>query len=213
VANQLLEPGRPVVYNLGLGHVFDMRRATAVTGGPENALFARASAALGRFYGLPSSSWVSTESVFEDEQAALETMFGLATHVQEGVSLVWGLGQLESEMTLSLAQLVIDDEMVAYVRRHCRGFDVDDESLALDVVREVGIAGSYLDADHTLEHHRRELFSPRLLNRRARGAGGVPLPEAAATRARELLAGADEPALAADERDALLAVERAFAAG
>jgi len=42
--------------------------------------FARASAALGRFYGLPSSSWVSTESVFEDEQAALETMFG---HVAE----------------------------------------------------------------------------------------------------------------------------------
>jgi trimethylamine:corrinoid methyltransferase-like protein len=87
VVNQLLEPGRPVVYNLGLGHVLDMHRATAVTGGPENALFAQASAALGRFYGLPSSSWVSTESVFEDEQAALETMFGLVTHVQEGVSL------------------------------------------------------------------------------------------------------------------------------
>jgi trimethylamine--corrinoid protein Co-methyltransferase len=170
VVNQLLEPGRPVVYNLGLGHVFDMRRATAVTGGPENALFARASAALGRFYGLPSSSWVSTESVFEDEQAALETMFGLITHVQEGVSLVWGLGQLESEMTLSLAQLVIDDEMVAYVRRHRRGFAVDDTSLALDVVREVGIAGSFLETDHTFAHHRREIFSPRLLNRRPRNA-------------------------------------------
>jgi trimethylamine--corrinoid protein Co-methyltransferase len=116
-------------------------------------------------------------------------------------------------MTLSLAQLVIDDEMVAYVRRHRRGFAVNDESLALDVVREVGIAGSYLGADHTLEHHRRELFSPRLLNRRARGAGAVPLPEAAAERARELLAGADEPALGEDQREALRAVESAFASG
>ena len=213
VVNQMLEPGRPVVYNLGLGHVFDMRRATAVTGGPENALFARASAALGRFYGLPSSSWVSTESVFEDEQAALETMFGLVTHAQEGVSLVWGLGQLESEMTLSLAQLVIDDEMVAYVRRFRRGFVVDDAALALDVVREVGIAGSYLDVEHTLEHHRRELFSPRVLNRRARSACPRPLPEVAAARARELLAGEAAPALADDEREALLAVERSFASG
>jgi trimethylamine--corrinoid protein Co-methyltransferase len=212
VVNQLLEPGRPVVYNLGLGHVLDMRRATAVTGGPENALFARASAALGRFYGLPSSSWVSTESLFEDEQAALETMFGLVTHLQEGVSLVWGLGQLESEMTLSLAQLVIDDEMVAYVRRHRRGFAVDDASLALDVVRAVGIAGSFLETEHTRRHHRRELFSPRLLNRRTRSACPGPLHEVAAARARELLAISGEPTLAQGERDALRAVERSFAA-
>jgi trimethylamine---corrinoid protein Co-methyltransferase len=212
VVNQLLEPGRPVVYNLGLGHVLDMRHATAVTGGPENALFARASAALGRFYGLPSSSWVSTESAFEDEQAALETMFGLATHVEEGVSLVWGLGQLESEMTLSLAQLVIDDEIVAYVRRHRRGFAVDEASLALDVVREVGIAGSYLETDHTFAHHRRELFSPRLLNRRPRRACTGPLHEVAAARARELLAREPGPTMSEDERTALLAVERAFAA-
>lgn len=213
VVNQLLEPGRPVVYNLGLGHVLDMRRATAVTGGPENALFARASAALGRFYGLPSASWVSTESVFEDEQAALETMFGIATHVREGVSLVWGLGQLESEMTLSLAQLVIDDEMVAYVRRHRRGFAVDEASLAVDVVREVGVAGSYLETDHTFEHHRRELWSPGLLNRRPRGACPGPLHEAAATRARELLAGEAAPAIAPHQSAALREVERAFAGG
>jgi trimethylamine--corrinoid protein Co-methyltransferase len=211
VVNQLLEPGRPVVYNLGLGHVFDMRRATAVTGGPENALFARASAALGRFYGLPSSSWVSTESLFEDEQAALETMFGIATHVQEGVSLVWGLGQLESEMTLSFAQLVIDDEMVAYVRRHHRGFAVDEAALALDLVREVGIAGSFLETDHTFSHHRRELFSPRLLNRRPRNACPGPLHAVAAARVRELLAARPQPTMAEDELSTLLAVEREFA--
>jgi trimethylamine--corrinoid protein Co-methyltransferase len=150
--------------------------------------------------------------VFEDEQAALETMFGLATHVQEEVSLVWGLGQLESEMTLSLAQLVIDDEMVAYVRRHRRGFAVDDASLALDVVREVGIAGSFLETDHTFECHRGELWTPRLLNRRPRSACPGPLHEVAAARARELLAGEPEPTMGDAEREALRAVESAFAA-
>ncbi len=77
IVNQVLEPGRPLIYNLGLAHILDMKYATAVTGGPENALLAQASAELGRFYHLPSSSWVSTESLFEDKQAALEKMFGI----------------------------------------------------------------------------------------------------------------------------------------
>ena len=59
VVNQLLEPGRPSIYNLGLAHVFDMRTAIAVTGAPENALFACLSGLMGRFYQLPSASWLS----------------------------------------------------------------------------------------------------------------------------------------------------------
>jgi trimethylamine:corrinoid methyltransferase-like protein len=106
---------------------------------------------------------------------------------------------------------VIDDEMVAYVRRHRRGFAVDDRSLALDVVREVGIAGSFLETGHTFAHHRGELFSPRLLNRRPRRAGAAPLHEVAAARARELLAASRPPTMAEGELSALLAVEREFA--
>ncbi|HUL77963.1 MAG TPA: trimethylamine methyltransferase family protein, partial [Vicinamibacteria bacterium] len=111
----------------------------------------------------------------------------------------------------SLAQLVIDDEMVAYARRHRRGFAVDEESLAFDLVREVGIAGSYLETDHTFAHHRRELFAPRLLNRRPRRACPGPLHEVAAARAHELLAREERPTMSEDERTALLAVEREFA--
>jgi trimethylamine--corrinoid protein Co-methyltransferase len=213
VVNQVLEPGRPLVYNLGLAHVLDMRRSTAVTGGPENAFFARASAALGRFYRLPSASWVSTESLLEDEQAALEKMFGLQTHTQAGVSLVWGLGQLESEMTLSLAQLVIDDEMVAFVRRHRRGFAVGEEELALDLVREVGIAGSFLETAHTLRHHRDVLLAPRLLNRHARGPSPEPLPEVARRRALALLERDAGPAIGEAEAAELRRIEGHFKRG
>jgi trimethylamine---corrinoid protein Co-methyltransferase len=210
VVNQVLEPGRPVVYNLGLGHVFDMRRATAVTGGPENAFFAEASAALGRLLGLPSSSWISTESVFEDQQAGLEKMFALTTHLQAGVELVWGLGQLESEMTLSLAQLVIDDEMVGFVRRHQRGFGLADEDLALDVVREVGIGGSFLGTDHTLTRCRSEVFHPRVLNRVAREACPAPLPERAAAVAAKILARESEPTMGEPEAAELRRIEERF---
>ncbi len=170
VINQLLEPGRPCIYNLGLAHVFDMRTAIAVTGGPENALLAHLSAAMGRFYRLPSASWASTESMCPDEQAAMEKMFAIHTHLASGVSSIWGIGQLESEMTICPAQAVIDNEMIGYARRYRRGVEFNDETLALDVTREVGPTGSFLDHSHTLEHFRQELFVPQLLFRKRRSA-------------------------------------------
>jgi trimethylamine---corrinoid protein Co-methyltransferase len=192
VVNQLLEPGRPCIYNLGLAHVMDMRTALAVTGGPENALLADISAVMGRFYRLPSASWVSTESMCVDAQAAMEKMFGFHTHMASGVSSIWGVGQLESEMTLSPAQAVIDEEMIAFARRYRRGVSADEDSLAVEVTRAVGISGNFLDQPHTLRNFRRELYFPDLLLRDRRAAwvqqGSRPLEQVAQERADQLLA-------------------------
>jgi trimethylamine--corrinoid protein Co-methyltransferase len=210
VVNQLLEPGRPVVYNLGLAHVFDMKTATAVTGGPENALLARASAQLGRFYGIPSASWVSTEALLEDEQAGLEKMFGFHTHIASGVNLVWGMGQLESEKTMSLAQLVIDDEMVRYVRRYLRGFRADEDGIRLDVIRDVGIAGSFLDTDHTLTEFREHLYEPVILNRRVREESAGALHDVARARAREIIASDTDEKIEPDRLAELVRIEEFY---
>ena len=212
IVNQALEPGRPMIYNLGLAHVFDMRNATAVTGGPENALFAQASAAMGRFYRLPSSSWVSTEAVYEDEQAALEKMCGFQTHMAAPVGVIWGLGQLESEMTMSLGQLVIDDEMIRYLRHLQRGFVVTEETLQLKLIREVGIAGSYLETEHTLAHHREHLFEPKILNRRPRESCPGTLAEVAHARAAEIVAADSEAKITPDQATELRGIETAFQA-
>lgn len=210
VINQLLEPGRPVIYNLGLAHVFDMKHATAVTGGPENALLARASAELGRFYRIPSGSWVSTESVYEDEQAALEKMFGIHTHIANRVSLIWGLGQLESEKTISLAQLVMDNEMVNYARQYERGFTVAGEDIPFDLIREVGPAGSFLDTKHTLSRFRTAFFQPEILNRKSRELSGGPLSQRAHQRALELLAADREDKIGPAEQAELRHIETKF---
>jgi trimethylamine--corrinoid protein Co-methyltransferase len=191
VAVQLMEPGRPCIHNLGLAHTFDMRTMIAVTGGPENALLADAAAALGRFYGLPSASWVSTESMCCDAQAAMEKMFGFYTHMAAGVTNLWGVGQLESEMTFSPAQAMIDNEMVSYARRYLRGIEVTDDTLAVDLARTVGIGGSYLDRMHTAEHFKTELFMPDLLLRSSREGweadGSKPLDRVAEERAARLM--------------------------
>ncbi len=203
VVNQILEPGRPCLYNLGLAHVMDMRSAIAVTGGPENHLLADVSAAMGRFYSLPSCSWVSTEAMCPDSQAALEKMFGWHSHMLSGVSLIWGLGQLESEMTISPAQAVIDNEMISYVRRYLRGVPVDEQTLALDVSREVGIAGSFLEHEHTLRHFRSELYMPSLLLRdrwaKWQSEGGKTLAERAEEVASDLMAGPAESGLTREQ--------------
>ena len=191
VVNQVLEPGRPLIYNLGLAHVFDMRTAIAVTGAPENHLLAAVSALMGRFYNLPSCSWVSTESMCHDEQAAMEKMLGFQTHVESGVSAVWGVGQLESEISISPAQAVVDNEMIAFVKRYLRGFDVTPETLALDLTRQVGITGSFLAEMHTAKHFRGELHMPKLLCRDRRPnwkeKGSMRLDERAEEVASQLM--------------------------
>jgi len=216
VINQLLEPGRPCIYNLGLAHVMDMKTAIAVTGGPENALFAQLSAAMGRFYGVPSASWVSTESMTCDAQSALEKMFGFATHLEQGVSAIWATGQLESELTVSPAMAVIDDEMVRYVRRYLAGVEVGDDALALDVTREVGIGGTFLDHEHTLAHYRSELFEPKVLCRERReqweAQGARDLTSRAEEVARELIARDVETGMTEEQSRELSAIASRFLA-
>ena len=215
VINQLLEPGRPCIYNLGLAHTFDMRTMIAVTGGPENALYAKISAAMGRFYNIPSASWVSTESICVDSQAALEKMCGFHTHLDSGVTNIWGVGQLESELTISPAQAVIDNEIIAYSKRYLRGVEINDETLALDTIREVGISGSFLETMHTAENFRDELFFPSVLNRLTyegwRAKGGKTLAEQAESTAQELMAKPMPPALTNDQAAELKRLEDAFA--
>ena len=214
VVNQLLEPGRPCIFNLGLAHTFDMRTTIAVTGGPENALYAAAAAELGRFYAIPSSSWVSTESMLPDSQAALEKMFGFATHLRERVSVVWSVGQLESEITVSPAQAVLDNEMIAFTRRYLRGMEVSEETLAIDVIRETGIAGSFLEHPHTMQHFRSELFEPTVLFRRRRpdwqAQGSPTAADSAEQKAGELADGDPESGMSDEQQRELERLADAF---
>jgi trimethylamine--corrinoid protein Co-methyltransferase len=217
VVNQLLEPGRPCIFNLGLAHVFDMRTAIAVTGAPENALLAKATAEMGRFYNLPSGSWVSTESMCPDEQAALEKMFGFHTHIEAGVSNIWGVGQLESELTISPAQAVIDNEMIAYARRYARGIETTRETLALELTREVGPGGHFLDTDHTREHFRQELFMPSILFRNNRetwnAQGARRLDARAEDTAAEIMARDVDNGLTDDQERELQRLAEEFEGG
>lgn len=215
VVNQLLEPGRPCLFNLGFAHVMDMRQGFAVTGGPENVLLAVAGAQLARHYGLPSVSWMCTDSLSYDAQNALEKMLAAVTHSQAGVSTIWGVGQVESEKTISPVQAVIDDEIIAAVRRYLRGFATDEESLAVEEVRRVGICGSFLDSEHTFAHFREEVFLPELLVRVQRMSAGerADLVSRAEDRVEAILSASRQTILDEETERELLALEKRFSQG
>ena len=149
-----------------------------------------------------------------DSQAALEKMMGFQTHAAAGVSCIWGVGQLESEITISPAQAVIDNEMISFTRRFNRGYEATDASLALDVTRSVGIAGSFLDHDHTLEHFREEFYQPDLLWRRRRpdwqAGGRKRLDERAEEVATELMARPADNAMSQEQAKTLMEMTEEF---
>jgi len=98
---------------------------------------------------------------------------------------------LELGMTLSFAQLVIDDEIAAMVKRVVRGISVSDETLAVDLIKKVGPGANFLGEKHTRQHQRAEQSKVKLMDRRMRGTwdkrGGKDLAQVATERARELL--------------------------
>jgi trimethylamine--corrinoid protein Co-methyltransferase len=216
VIAQLLERGRPIVFNLGFAHVLDMSTSVALTGAPENALLQAAGAEMARFHRLPSASWMSTEAMVADGQAAAEkTLTGLA-HITHGVNIVWGAGNLESTLCMSPEMLVIDDEIIGALRRFARGIAVTEETLALDLIRAVGHRGDFLTTDHTLRHFRAEIRHSRLPTRGKRDAwerqGSATLEERAAARVQEVLARPAVTFLSSEQDRALEEIADAFLA-
>ncbi len=126
-----------------------------------------------------------------DAQAGHEKTITFLLPALAGCNLIYGMGMLELGMTLSFAQLVIDDEIAAMVKRVVRGIGVSEETLAVDLIKKVGPGKDFLGEKHTRLHQKAELSQVKLIDRRMRGGwekrGSMDLAQAAANRAREIL--------------------------
>jgi len=208
---QTLEPGRPCVFNLGFAHTMDMRQAIPRTGAPENGVLGAAGAEIAAFHGLPSASWMSTEAMLVDEQAAYEKMNVGLMHALAGVNIIWGIGQLESQRAMSLEQMVIDDEIAGLCLHAAREIATDDDSLAYDLIAAMAEKPDFLGHEHTLARFREELYHPELsfVGRRQawEQAGSKTTRERAADKVSEILCAEPEPFLTDDQERELLKIE------
>jgi trimethylamine--corrinoid protein Co-methyltransferase len=208
---QVLEPGRPCVFNLGFAHMLDMRSALATSGQIQDGLIAAAGADIARFHGLPSASWISSDNSMCDEQSVLEKATTGMLHALAGVNIVWGIGQLETEFTLSAEQAVLDNEMAGSFLRAQRGIEVSEEAIAEDVIREGAASGDFLSHDHTLSHFRAEHIETALGGPQRRdaweAAGRRSLGERAEERVQEILAAPRVSTLTPEQSEMLRKLE------
>jgi len=107
-----------------------------------------------------------------------------------GANLIYGPGMLESGITFDFAQLVLDNEFVAMIKHTIRGITVDDESLAVDVIKAVGPSKNFLGEKHTLEHmqiHSQPQFLDRNRLEKWQATGAVDSYTKAAEKTRDIL--------------------------
>jgi trimethylamine--corrinoid protein Co-methyltransferase len=166
---------------------------------------------ISEYYGCPSGvHGGKTDSCFTNLQAGAEKAISTVLPVLAGAVGIGTVGHIENAVTFSPQQLVIDNEIIRGVRHILRPIEVNDQTLALDVIKKVGIGGNYLEEDHTLEHFREELFlSPLFATmpwQRARAEGEGYLETKALDIARRIWNEKPEPLLEADKMRAVDAV-------
>ena len=127
-----------------------------------------------------------------------------------GANLIYGAGMLDSGLIFSYAQLVIDNDIFKMIRKVMQGMRVDDENLAVDIIKSVGPGGDFLMQDHTMKYMRTLPSVPNLIDRGNRenwlASGEKGLAEKAAEKAAEILANHKPVPLSDEAKSALRAV-------
>lgn len=191
VLSQLVNPGTPVFYS-SASRVMDMRTGGISLCSPEWFLFRICVRQMGRFLKVPVYTMgLFTDAKLPDAQSGYEKGISAVAGALGG-DLVAGC-TLEANKTMDMGDLVIGDELIAFIKRLGQGFEVDEESLALAEIARVGPGGEYLSLPHTLRHFRREIWQPALSDRSSRGdweaQGRKDLWQKARERADSILAG------------------------
>jgi trimethylamine--corrinoid protein Co-methyltransferase len=189
---QVIQPGAKVVYGPHVA-VMDMSTAQCTYGSAEQTLGRAAVAQMGRHYNLPTFGLGGgVEAKLPDAEASAQAMMGMFANAQSGLTLTQCLGTLASGLYGSPEMLLICDEMVHMIKRFLAGIQVSDETLALDVIQELGPSGNYLTHDHTAQWFRKELFFPVLFRRQSIDTwvegGARPVVDLAHERVEALLA-------------------------
>lgn len=202
--SQLNRPGAPFITSGWGGSALDMRTAVSAYVEPEKEFVVQE---LAHFYELPMFALGGcSDAKMPDQQAGIEAALTLSTKMMAGSHLVHDIGYLESGLTGSLAQVAICDEVIDWVRTSLEPVEITEETLALDLIDQVGPDGSFMEADHTLEHFR-ERWYPGLFERYDyegwRERGSRDLGQRAADRVEEILMEHDPDPLPADLQEDL----------
>ena len=199
VLSQLKREGAPIIIPGFAGDALDLKTMVDPYAEPDHRGIA---AAMAHYYGLPMFSLAGgSDAKMVDQQAAIDASLTMLMEALSGGQLIHDLGYLESGLSGSLAQLVICDEIVSFIKPFLQPVEINDETLALDLIDQIGPEGSFLNTPHTRKHYK-ERWYPSLIERFNYGQwqskGGKTLAQRAADRVEHILA-AHQPPLLNDE--------------
>ncbi|MHC4751330.1 MAG: trimethylamine methyltransferase family protein [Planctomycetota bacterium] len=165
VIHQLKAEGSPFLMGMGPA-VLDMVTGQCSYNAPEYLMAYMAIVEMSHYYNLPNWGYAGTsDSQIPDEQASFEA--GLITFMAAmvGSNLNHDVGYLDFGRTGSLEMIVMLNEIIDQVRRMQRGIPVDDDQIAVPVIRDAGPQGQFITHDHTVEHLRATQWRPKLFSR------------------------------------------------
>jgi len=152
VINQLVKPGNPIIYGCACAS-FNMKEGVTNIATPETTLFRASIAQMAKFYKIPSStSGLDTDSNCFDQQNGWEKFITSYISFASGINLVGNAGSFSTATTVSYEQLIIDSEIIGYIKRFADNIKIDSESLTLDTISNVGPSGNFLSQDHTINY-------------------------------------------------------------
>ena len=165
VIGQLKRRGAKMIVTMHASSM-DPRSAIHTYASPEHVICQAAARDLARHYQLPTFGRAGcTDAKSLDLQAAFEYGYEILTQALCGENLVHDVGYIESGLTASWDAIAMADEFIGAAKRVARGLDINEETLALDLIDEVGPRGHFLDQPHSAEHFRREFWLPQLIDR------------------------------------------------
>jgi len=209
---QMINPGAPVVYG-GFTSNVDMKSGAPAFGTPEYAKATIAGGQLVRRYGIPFRSSNANASNMVDAQAAYESEMSLWAAAMGGANIVMhGAGWMEGGLTASFEKLVLDAELLQTMAEFLRPIEVNEDTLGLDAIREVGPGGHFFGAAHTLARYEKAFYAPILSDWRNfeawQEAGSPDATQRANRLYKQILAAYEAPPLdpaVAEELDAFVA--------
>ncbi len=157
---QIVRPGSPVVYG-GFTSNVDMKSGAPAFGTPEYMKAQIVGGQLARRYRIPyrTSNVCAANTV--DAQAAYESVFSLWGAVMGGGHFVkHAAGWLEGGLTCSFEKTMVDVDMLQMVAEFLEPLVVDEATLAMEAVRDVGPGGHYFGTPHTQARYRDAFYAP-----------------------------------------------------
>jgi trimethylamine--corrinoid protein Co-methyltransferase len=162
--SQLTNPGAPIVYT-SFARGMDMKSGNISMACPEFGILKVAMAQMGQYLDLPiRMPSMLRDAKLLDAQAGFETgmvgtVTGLIADLMDGM-------QLDMDLVVDFPDLIFCNDCMGGIRRMAKELVVDEDSLTLETIKEVGPGGTFLSHPHTFDNFRKELWIPKVMERR-----------------------------------------------